>query len=122
MCEKEVIKSLWNTIAQMKWDSLRDYFHEDARIEWPCTNEIFDVSGFIVANAKYPSNWKETLKEVHKMDDEWISFTTVENEEMKFSAISIFTFKDQRISYLREYWCSHEAAPLWRQKLNLNHK
>ena len=36
---------------------IRNYFHEDAYINWHCTNEHFNVDEFIIANCEYPGDW-----------------------------------------------------------------
>lgn len=114
---KAIVKAFWDNMCEQSYHELANLFHKDAVIEWPNTNEVFNVKDFIMVNAKYPGNWKEKICHMHVCDDKIISETHVDNGTVSFYAISIFTIKDGLIVQLKEYWSENGKAPEWRQQL-----
>ena len=45
----------WRYVLEQDADRLRDFFCEDAYVNWHCTNEHFNVNEYIRANCEYPS-------------------------------------------------------------------
>ena len=51
------IYQYWIDVLEQNAERIRDYFDEDAYINWHCTNERFTVEEFIIANCEYPGCW-----------------------------------------------------------------
>lgn len=64
MTNKEIAYQFWSHMTKQQFDKLAALFHNDAIIKWPNTQEIFNVEQFILANAKYPGNWKGNHREL----------------------------------------------------------
>lgn len=117
MTKKEIAYQFWNHMTNQHFQELEHLFYEDAVIQWPNTNEIFSVKQFIIANASYPGEWKETVKSVYEIEEGVITETLVEDKEMSFIAISIFQIKEHKIATLKEFWSPNGEAPAWRKAL-----
>ena len=48
---------------------LRQFFHRDAVINWPCTNERFTVEEYIAANCEYPGSWDGEVERVETLGE-----------------------------------------------------
>lgn len=44
----------WRYVLEQDADRLREFFCEDAYVNWHCTNEHFNVNEYIRANCEYP--------------------------------------------------------------------
>lgn len=63
------INALWEAVIDQKADILRTFFHEDAYINWHCSNEHFTVDEYIQANCEYPGKWQGKIERVETIDD-----------------------------------------------------
>ena len=54
----------WRDCICQDRESLRAWFWPDARIIWPCTEEVFTVEEFLIANCEYPGAWSGELLHV----------------------------------------------------------
>ena len=63
------VNALWEAIIEQKADILRTFFHEDAYINWHCSNEHFTVKEYIQANCEYPGKWYGEIERVETIDD-----------------------------------------------------
>ena len=59
--EKMNIHEFWKAVLVQDENEIRKYFHEDAYVNWHCTNEHFNLDEYIIAN--FPENGMEWLKE-----------------------------------------------------------
>lgn len=116
------IKELWLNMHTQQWEKLADFFEPKAVIEWPNTNEMFNVDGFVKANADYPGKWNTVPQRIEACERGFFSVTKISQEEdgVSFYAISFFEFKDDKITHLTEYWSENGTAPEWRKALGLN--
>jgi hypothetical protein len=48
------VYNFWKAVLTQDEQTLRMYFHEDASVNWHCTNEHFSVDEFLIANCEYP--------------------------------------------------------------------
>ena len=53
--------------------SIRSYFHEDAYVNWHCSNERFTLDEYIVANCEYPGDWDGELERLEVLDELYIA-------------------------------------------------
>ena len=97
-------------------NTIRNYFHKDAYINWHCTNEHFNVDEFIITNCEYPGDWDGTVERVETLDDLIITVTNVypKDKSSFFHVVSFIKMKDDKIVSMDEYWADDGPAPQWR--------
>ena len=71
------IYEFWKAVLKQDEQEIRNYFHQDARICWHCTNELFTLDEYIIANCEYPGDWDGVVERVELLDDLIISVTLV---------------------------------------------
>ena len=64
----------WRYVLEQDADRLREFFCEDAYVNWHCTNEHFNVNEYIRANCEYPGEWTGELggKELDRLIKEFL--------------------------------------------------
>ncbi len=119
-----ILEQYWKLIDERKWEELAGVFHPDSIIYWPNTNEKFKLDEFILANKRYPGNWRVTLKHVMVTNNAQVSVAKVINESkgVSFHATSICEIKDGKILSLHEYWGDDAQPPQWRRALGIGSK
>lgn len=110
------IYNFWKDVLAQNADAIRDYFDENAYINWHCTNEHFNVDEFIIANCEYPGNWGGEVERVEKIDDLFVTVTHVYSENRKYSChvTSFIKTVNDKIAAVDEYWADDGIAPDWR--------
>lgn len=110
------IQEFWKAVLDQNEQEIRKYFHEDAYINWHCTNEHFTVDEFIVANCKYPGNWTGKIERIEKADGLLITVTHVYPIEKtsSFHVTSFIKIRDNKIASVDEYWADDGLPPQWR--------
>lgn len=107
----------WSDTLRQDAAAMRRYFHQDARIRWHNTNELFTVDEFIQANCEYPGQWDGNVERVEKTEDRIINVTHVftKDKSLSFHVVSFIRLKEDKIISIDEYWGDDGAAPQWRQ-------
>lgn len=102
-------------LAQDKHE-IRKYFHNDAYINWHCTNEHFTVDEFIIANCEYPGDWNGEVERIEVLDDLYITVAKVypKDKSAFFHVVSFIRVVDNKIVSMDEYWAADGDAPQWR--------
>lgn len=115
------IHAFWKDVLSQNREAIRTYFHEDAFVNWHCTNERFNVEEFIRANCDYPGKWDGNIERVEKIGDLMISVVNVypTDGSASFHAVSFIRMIGDRIASVDEYWSDDGSAPAWRQKMNI---
>lgn len=110
------IKKFWNAILAQNEQEIREYFHQEAYVNWHCTNEHFSVDEFIVANCEYPGDWDGTVERVETIKDLIITVVLVYPKErnISFHVTSFIKIKNDKIVSMDEYWADDGNAPQWR--------
>lgn len=110
------IQEFWKAVLDQNEQEIRKYFHEDAYINWHCTNEHFTVDEFIVANCGYPGNWTGKIERIEKADGLLITVTHVYPIEKtsSFHVTSFIKIRDNKIASVDEYWADDGLPPQWR--------
>ena len=100
------IQEFWKAVLDQNEQEIRKYFHEDAYINWHCTNEHFTVDEFIIANCEYPVNWTGKIERIEKADGLLITVTHVYPIEKtsSFHVTSFIKIRDNKIASVDEYW------------------
>ncbi len=116
MSIKMNVYEFWRAILEQNEDAIRDYFHEDACVNWHCTNEHFSVDEFIIANCEYPGSWDGEVERVEKVNDLLITVTHVypKDRTASFHVVSFIKVIGDKIAAIDEYWADDGSAPQWR--------
>ena len=67
------VRQFWSAVLAQDEQAIRSYFHEDAYVNWHCTNEHFTVDEFIIANCEYPGDWDGMVERVELLSDLYIT-------------------------------------------------
>lgn len=110
------VHNFWKAVLQQDEQEIRKYFHEDAYVNWHCTNEHFLVDEFIRANCEYPGDWDGEVERVECVGELTITVTHVYSvdRELSFHVTSFIKIVDDKISAMDEYWAEDGSAPQWR--------
>lgn len=111
------VKEFWKSVLAQNEKEIRKYFHQEAYINWHCTNEQFNVDEFIIANCEYPGDWEGTVERVEVMNDLIITATLVypKDRSASFHVTSFIRTVNNRIISMDEYWADDGDAPQWRK-------
>lgn len=63
------IEKFWQDVLAQDAEAMKMYFHENAYVNWHCTNEHFNVEEFIRANCEYPGEWDGEMERKHCMGE-----------------------------------------------------
>lgn len=117
MMKRDVfIANYWNDVTMQNAEGLLTYFTPDACIKWHDSNECFNVEEYIRANCEFPGEWEGEEERLEHAGDVSISVRRVwlSDESVSFHVVSFYTFKDDKICALDEYWGEESAPPQWR--------
>ena len=110
------IYEFWKAVLKQDEQEIRNYFHQDARICWHCTIELFTLDEYIIANCEYPGDWDGVVERVELLDDLIISVTLVypKDQTVSYHVVSFLKLQQDKIISLDEYWADDGNAPQWR--------
>lgn len=110
------INGFWNAVLSQNRDKMKSYFHEDAYINWHCSNEHFSVDEYIRANCEYPGEWDGTIERIEQIGNLIITAVNVytTDKEMSFHVVSFIKIHNEKIISIDEYWGDDGNAPQWR--------
>ena len=115
------IQAFWKDVLAQDREAIRTYFHEDAYVNWHCTNERFTVEEFIRANCDYPGEWDGEVERVERNGDLIITVTHVypKDRSASFHVVSFIRMVGDKIASADEYWSDDGPAPEWRQAMKI---
>lgn len=115
------IKQFWKDVLAQDRDAIREYFSNDAYVNWHCTNEHFTVEEFIRANCEYPGEWDGAVERIENAGDTVITVTHVypKDKSLSFHVISFIRIRQDKIISVDEYWADDGEAPQWRQEMRI---
>lgn len=115
------IEQFWKDILRQDAKALSSYFHEDAFVNWHCTNEHFTAEEFIRANCEYPGQWAGEIERRHCFDDMIVTAVRVYpvDGSASFHVTSFIRVQDGKIHSMDEYWGDDGPAPQWRLEKHL---
>lgn len=110
------IYKFWKDVLAQNADVIKDYFDENAYINWHCTNERFNVNEFMIANCEYPGDWDGEVERIEKINDLFITVTHVYSKDktLSFHVTSFIQVMNGKIVAIDEYWADDGVAPKWR--------
>ena len=110
------LNSYWNAVLKQQEQKIRQFFHEDAYVNWHNTNEHFTVDEFVKANCEYPGQWDGEIERI--VDNKNLLITVVHvfscDCKLSFHVTSFIVVKDEKIVSIDEYWGDDGIAPQWR--------
>lgn len=111
------VYKFWRAVLDQDAQAIRGFFHEDACVNWHCTNERFSVEEYIVANCEYPGSWDGEVERVENLGNLLITVTRVypRDASASFHAVSFIQTEGDRIVSMDEYWADDGDAPEWRR-------
>ena len=114
-------ESFWKDIFEQNAEALKDYFHENAYVNWHNTNEHFTVDEFIRANCEYPGEWAGEIERKEVIGDLIITAAHVYSRDgaLSFHVTSFIRTEDGKIAAIDEYWGDDGEPPKWRIEKNI---
>ena len=115
------LEEFWCDVIKQNRETLPSYFHEDAIIRWPCTNEQFTVDEYVRVNCDYPGNWNGEIARIEETGSSVILVGRVfsADKSESFHVVSLIALRDDKICEMEEYWADDGDAPDWRRKLHI---
>lgn len=115
------IGKFWSAVLAQDREAIREYFWDDAHVNWHCTNERFTVDEFIQANCEYPGQWDGELERVEIAGDTAITVVRVypKNNSASFHVVSFIRIKKDKIEAVDEYWADDGEPPQWRSQMHI---
>lgn len=110
------IHAFWIATLKQDANAMRTFFHDNAYINWHCTNEHFTVNEFIQANCEYPGKRDGAIERIEYIDNLIITVVNVfsANKELSFHVVSFIKVDNGKILSIDEYWGDDGPAPQWR--------
>lgn len=110
------INKFWNAVLKQDAGKIKDFFKENAYVNWHCTNEHFTVDEYITANCEYPGKWDGKIERMEQIGDLIVTATKVytSDQQLSFHVVSYLRIEDDKIVSLDEYWGDDGTAPKWR--------
>ena len=115
------VHGFWADVLRQDAEAIRGYFHPEAEVTWPCSNERFTLEEYIRANCEYPGEWAGEVETFLRVGDEIVAAVHVHTKDnaLSFHAVSFITLRDGKIAALNEYWGDDGAPPQWRQDMGI---
>lgn len=110
------LQTFWKAVLAQDADAIREYFAEDAVINWHCTNERFTVEEYLRANCEYPGEWDGEIERIEQAGGLWVTVTRVwpADRSCSFHVTSFLQTAGGKITALDEYWADDGNPPQWR--------
>ena len=97
-------------------NTIRNFFHKDAYVNWHCSNEHLTVEEYIVANCDYPGDWDGTVERIEAIGELYITAARVYPQDRSacFHVVSFIKTENGKIISMDEYWTEDGSPPQWR--------
>ncbi|PID82825.1 MAG: hypothetical protein CSB15_01070 [Clostridiales bacterium] len=119
---KEKIKKYWKYTISQNAKKMKEFFDDNAIINWHNTNEHFTVDEYIKVNCEYPNIWYGNVERIEEFGELITTVTRVYNNEVSFHCVSFIKIKNDKIISIDEYWGDDVEVPKWRVKMNVGKK
>lgn len=115
------VYSFWQAVLAQDEGAMRGYFHPDAQVDWPCTNERFTLEEYLRANCRYPGDWDGEVERVVERGELVITVTRVwpRDRSASFHVTSFLRLRGDRIAQMEEYWADDGPPPRWRREMGI---
>ncbi len=117
----ELCSAFFRAVLGQEPNALRKCFRNDAVIEWPCTNERFNVEDYIRATCEYPGAWAGEVDDVLSAAGQDVMITRVwpTDQSASYHCVSVIRRRGGKIAALTEYWADDGPAPQWRREMGI---
>jgi hypothetical protein len=114
-------EALFRSTVMQQAEQMKEYFKEEALINWHNTNECFSRDEYIRANCEYPGCWSGSVERVELTGNTVILAGAVKSKdpEIALHVTSFYEFKDDKVIKLDEYYGEDGKAPQWRIDMNI---
>lgn len=118
------VEKFWDAVLRQDAEAIRAYFHPDAQVDWPCSNERFTLEEYIRANCEYPGQWSGEVEDSLRCGDEVVAAVHVytKDKSRSFHAVSFITLREEKIARMTEYWGDDGEPPQWRLDMEIGTK
>ncbi len=118
---KKTAEALFQSTVMQKAEQMKEYFKEEALINWHNTNECFTRDEYIRANCEYPGRWFGTIERIELTGNVVILVGAVglKDSEVALHVTSFYEFIEDKVIKLDEYYGEDGKAPQWRIDLNI---
>ena len=116
-----MMQQFWRAVLDQDREAIRQFFREDAFVNWHCTNERFTVEEFIQANCAYPGQWDGEIERIETTGDIIITVVRVypPDQSQSFHVVSFLRIRNGLIASVDEYWADDGPPPQWRQEMHI---
>lgn len=117
-----IVRRFWDVVNNSEWESLPDFFIEDAQVDWVCTAERFTVEEFVSIMKNYPGGGRIiTLQKMEIIANK--ATTAVEIRQPQtgdiYHIVAFFSFTADKIRSIEEYRTDGNEIPQWRKDLRV---
>ncbi len=121
--DKSMIEKYWEAVVSQNPKLMKNFFDENAYINFHNTNERFSVDEFIQVNCIYPGKWMGEIERFEQIGNLFITVVRIHNEEGDFfHAVSFINTNEAKIVSIDEYWGDDGEVPDWRLAMNVGTK
>jgi len=119
MSKTEFLTNYWKTVERKDKTAFLDYFHDDAVIYLHDSNERLTPE-YYISDEHGNDDWQMTIDRMDELgDDQIVTITFHRSSDWVGFITSFFTFEDDKIIELNEYFspCDDNVVPQWRDDL-----
>ncbi len=113
---KKTAEALFQSTVMQEAEQMKEYFKEEARINWHNTDESFTRDEYIRANCEYPGSFLGNVERMELTGNVVILVGAVKPKDSVVSlhVTSFYEFNEDKVIRLDEYWGEDGKAPQWR--------
>jgi len=114
----EFLTNYWQAVDDKNKEEFLTFFHADAMIYLHDSNAQFPPEFYI--DDEHGDGWSSTIDRIEKLTNGQVITTTFHRSPNWVGFVnSFFTFKDEKIIELHEYFspCDDNIVPQWREDL-----
>lgn len=113
---KKTAEALFQSTVMQKAERMKEYFKEEALINWHNTNECFSRDEYIRVNCEYPGSWLGNVERMELTGNVVILVGAVKPKDSvaALHVTSFYEFNEDKVIRLDEYWGEDGKAPQWR--------
>ena len=113
-----VVRRFWRVMGTNDFHAASLCLTEDFRLQWPQSGEIIEGrENFAAINTAYPASgpWTFDLRRIIADGVQVVTEVVVSDGDMKATALTFHTVREDLIALQREFWPDPFEAPEWRE-------
>ena len=112
---RQAVELLWQLMEKQDWDAAGALLHDDFVQEWPQSGErIRGRENSMAVNKNYPGYPTMTMRRALGGGEVVTSEVTLDYGGKVYHGVSIYEFRDGKISSETDYFAEPFEAPAWR--------